>query len=158
MILWDYIVTPEQHAVQRAGSCHQLLTGGRSDQEFNQLVDHGILDASEVAAAGHLGRSTAPEFALLVARRFRLSPDIDDHVEVEGAVAIDVLRGIDQPDARLDPEPPEIALKRQDDALHGRTDQQDLEAHRLTAILVGQQQRLWIDLPARLLEETEGLP
>ena len=73
----------------------QVLTVFGEDDTLDQRVDHRILDADHVARAGRVGSLGRPEVTLLVARRLGLRQHAGDHVIVELADAVDVLRGVD---------------------------------------------------------------
>ena len=91
MRVGDYVVVPEQDAVEGAGYRDLRWAVGSSDLALDQLVDDRVGDADVIAAARRLRRGTRPKVALLIARAQGLAPRGDDNVEVEVLDAVLVL-------------------------------------------------------------------
>ena len=67
---------------------------GVVNAEWDDGIGGLVADARIVKAAGHISVFASPVIALFIARRKRLPPDIDDHVEIKFLDAVDVLRCI----------------------------------------------------------------
>ena len=147
-------MAPEQHPVERPGAGDQALPADRRDHELDQLVDDRVLDSDLITRCRRVRRGAAPVIPLLVARRFRLAPAADDHVEVEGTQPVDVLGLVDQAQPGVDAQARQVAHEGQHDALERRRDQENLERHR--SLGLGVHQLHVLDHPAGLCEQLEG--
>ena len=63
------IVPPQEGAVEGARPLHQAVSVHSGDDQLDQLVDHRILYAHEIAATRPISCDTAPISTLLVPRR-----------------------------------------------------------------------------------------
>ena len=148
-------MAPQEHAVERAGPRDEARAIGRRDHRIDQLVHHRVLDAGIVAAARGVRARGMPEVVLLVARRQRLAPHDDRCVEVEVLLPFLVLRRIHGAHARLDAETLQVLHERQRDALPRRVAQEDLELHRLAALV---HEPLALDRPSGGRQERQRVP
>src|SRR5450759_268206 len=146
---------PQQHAIERPGRSYQSWAILCEDDLFNQRIDRGILDANRVSRGGLIGGLRSPEFPLLVAGRQRFSPLVDDHVEIEAAKPVLVLRVVDDADRGRHTDALQRGLVEQRDPFRGRILNQDLDGDRLAR---GIYQLAIAYLEARFLQELYALP
>ena len=137
MRVGDYVVVPEQDAVEGAGYRDLRWTIGGGDLALDQLVDNRVGDTDVIAAARRLRRRTRPEVALLIARAQGLAPRGDDDVEVKVLDAVLVLRRVNGADGRLNAEAFEVLHEGAEDALVRRGPEQKFKAHYLASLSVG---------------------
>ncbi len=146
-------VVPQQHAIQRLGRSDEIVAVLGEDHAIDQLVDRRILDADDVAGAGHIGSLRAPEFTLLVTGRQRLRPGRHDDVKIPGPQPVLILRGIDGADRHADAETFERWLEEQHHALKRGILAEQFQLKRRTGL--GIDQFAITDFVARFLEQLQ---
>ena len=117
MVERNDVVPPQQHPVESAGAGDQAAAVRGGGDQVHERVHRGILNAGEVAAANALGGFRSPIVTLLVARRERHVPGLEDHVEIVILNAVLVLGAVHRTHPDGDPEPLEIAGVGESDAL-----------------------------------------
>src|SRR6516225_7872793 len=68
------VVVPEQNAIERLGSGHEILSAWGEDDVLYESIYGRVLDPDQIARAGLNGRTRAPVVPLLTTRRQRLQP------------------------------------------------------------------------------------
>ena len=149
------IVVGQQNAVHRVDGRHLLVAIlGRGDH-VDELIDSRIGNPRVILRAGRIGGFGAPIAALLVAGVHGLAPDIPDHVIVETADAVDILRRVDRAKRRRDPDLGEAVDERLYGAHQRRAAQKNFEAEGLAGLRIDH--LVALELIARGLEQCDGL-
>jgi hypothetical protein len=89
--LRDNIVVPQQHPVERTGGSDLIFARFRKNDQLDDLVNDGILDADRILRAALVSSRRPPIFALLIAGGLALCPDIGDNIKFKIHNAILVL-------------------------------------------------------------------
>src|SRR5262249_27744586 len=90
------IEIPHEHTIKRARRRHKLVAAFCKYHAFDQSIDGGILDPSEVSRAHLIGRRRTPAVALFIAGREGFPPTSNDDVVVPIAQTVLVLGLIDR--------------------------------------------------------------
>ncbi len=144
----------EEDAVERADDGELGVAVGGDDQLVDQRIDALVGDAGIVLRTLLVDARRAEEEALLVARREGLVPARIDHVVVEAAQAVDVLRGVDHADFERDADLPEIGGQIGGDGLERGLVHQQLEGE---LVAIGIDEAGAIERVAGFAEERQGL-
>ena len=146
-------VLPLQHRVERLHTGHKAFAVRRRDDQFDQFIEDGVLDAGQVAACLARGGFGAPIAALFVARGGGLPPPRDHHIEIEIVEPLLVLRRLDRAHPHFDSQSLEVPDIGQHDTFEQRADEKDFKRHRFAGRSVGELLGLGVDRPSRLFEK-----
>ena len=95
------IVIPQQHAIERLGRGDQVVAVLGEDHAVDQLIDRGILDADDIARAGHDRRPAIPNIRAARCPATTIRPrSIPPYRNPSCASRFSILRRIDGAHAR----------------------------------------------------------